>query len=254
MGNMFGSGRLWAIPTSDYLGNTITVPTPVQFGSLQDISVDFGFDVKKLYGTRQFADAIARGKGTIQGKASLGKINGGLLNTLFFGQPMSSSILNGYNDITGAVVPGTPFTITPTPPGSGVWSEDLGVTNAAGLTLTRVASGPTTGQYSVTAGAYLFAAADTGITMYINYQYTGTSTTASTATLTNPAMGSTPTFQAEILFPGSAGGIYTGFTLLNCTSTKLAVASKLDEFGIQNLSFEASANTAGQIIKMSTSN
>ena len=254
MANIFAAGRLWGIPTVDYQGNAITVPTPVQFGTLQDISIDFGFDIKKLYGTKQFPDDIARGKGTITGKASTGKVNGALLNSLFFGQTLTAGQLNDYTDLTGTAVPTTPFTITPTPPSSGVWASDLGVTGSTGVPLTRVASGPTAGQYSVAAGVYTFAAADVALVMYINYNYTATSTTASKGTMVNPFMGSTPAFQAEILLPGSTAGVYTSFTMLKCVSNKLTIATKLDDYAIPSLSWECSADSFGNFLKWSTSN
>jgi hypothetical protein len=52
-----------------------------------------------------------------------------------------------------------PFGVTP------------GVKDAAGNDMTKVDSAPTTGQYSVAAGAYTFAAADTGLIVYITYDY-----------------------------------------------------------------------------------
>ena len=90
MGNIFAAGRLWAIPTYDGSGSAITTPTPVQFGSLQDITIDIGFDLKKLYGNKRFADDLGAGKGTITGKASFGKIDcyrcviGGLPGAVIF--------------------------------------------------------------------------------------------------------------------------------------------------------------------------
>lgn len=50
-----------------------------------------------------------------------------------------------------------------------VWLEDLGVTLADGTPLTKVATGPTTGEYSVSAGSYTFAAADAGVAVLISY-------------------------------------------------------------------------------------
>ena len=254
MGNIFAAGRLWAIPTYDGSGSAITTPTPVQFGTLQDISLDLGFDIKKLYGTKQFPDDIARGKGTITGKASTGKVNGALVNSLFFGQTLTAGIAADFTDLTGTAVPTIPFTITPPPPSSGTWSTDLGVSGATGIPLIRVASAPATGQYSVAAGVYTFAAADVGLVMYINFSYTATSTTASKGTMVNPFMGSTPSFQAEIMLPGTAAGMYTSFTFLKCVSNKLTLATKLEDYAIPSLSWECSADNFGNVLKWSTSN
>jgi hypothetical protein len=60
-----------------------------------------------------------------------------------------------------------------TPSGSGVWSADVSVTQGASTLMTKVASAPAVGQYSVdTWGAYSFNAADAGSTVTIKYGYT----------------------------------------------------------------------------------
>lgn len=78
----------------------------------------------------------------------------------------------GYQ-VTGeaAVVPITPFQVTPVQP-YGNWASDQGVTYANGTALVKVASGPTVGQYSVSAvGLYTFAAADVGASVLLTYGY-----------------------------------------------------------------------------------
>ena len=39
----FGAGNLWGIPQG-------ANPTPVRFATIQDVTVDFSFDFKMLYG------------------------------------------------------------------------------------------------------------------------------------------------------------------------------------------------------------
>jgi hypothetical protein len=119
----------------------------------------------------------------------------------------------------------------------------LGVRNSSGLPMTRVASAPTTGQYSVAAGVYIFAAADVGNIVYINYQYTATSTAAKKISLTNVVMGAAPTFRADLSVP--YGGKVLTLTLLNCMSTKMQLATKLDDFLIPDFDFEAFADASG---------
>ena len=58
----FGSGSLFATPIG---GNQGANPTPIQFGTLQDVSLDVSFAMKELYGQNQFAEQVARGKGKI---------------------------------------------------------------------------------------------------------------------------------------------------------------------------------------------
>jgi hypothetical protein len=65
-------------------------------------------------------------------------------------------------------IPATPFQVVVT--GAATFLRDRGVTDA-GVPLTRVASSPATGEYSVDSltGTYTFAAADTGDTVLISY-------------------------------------------------------------------------------------
>ena len=185
----FGSGVLIGTPLTDATGAPIANPTPIQFGALQDVSIDISSEVKSLFGQNQFALATGRGKSKISGKAKMAQINGATFNSLFFGQSISNGIQADFIDTTGAVIPATPFTITPVVPASGTWAYDLGVKNANGLPMTRVSTAPTTGQYSVTAGAYVFAAADTGQTVFISFAYTATSTSAKKMTVNNVQIG-----------------------------------------------------------------
>ena len=131
----FGSGTLFATPVTT-IGNAAANPTPTQFGSLQDVSLDISFDTKELYGMYQFPDVIARGKGKITGKAKFARVNGKQLNDLFFGQTVSAGQTLAQLD-QAAAVPASPFQITITPPNSGTFVEEtIGGTwnEAVGLT------------------------------------------------------------------------------------------------------------------------
>lgn len=250
----FGAGALWGVPLQDAFGAAIANPTPVQFGVLQDCSIEFSGDVKELFGQNQFAVAVGRGKMSITGKAKFGQINGSILNSLFFGQGLTGGIYAVYYDTSaGTAIPTTPFTITVTPPNSGTFTTDLGVKDTNGNIMTRVASAPTAGQYSVNAstGAYLFSSADqtafatAGTKVLISYQYTATSTTAQKQTLQNIPMGYAPTFRAD--FFNQYNGKLLTMSLLSCVSTKLQLATKLDDFLVPELDFKGFANASNQV-------
>lgn len=242
----FGAGILWGTPQQDAAGNAISNPTPVQFGTLQDASIDISFDVKELFGQNQFAVAVGRGKGKITGKAKFAQLNGTLINSLFFGQTQTNGILNDVYDTTGAAIPASPYSITPTVPSSGTWSADLGVRDSNGLPMKRVASTPATGEYSVAAGVYTFAAADTGKTVFISYQYTATSTSAVKGTIQNVAMGYAPTFRCDLMMPYSGKSLV--LTLPNAISTKLTFATKQDDFMVPEFDFSGFADGAGNVL------
>jgi hypothetical protein len=255
----FGAGVLIGTPTQNAAGAPIANPTPVQFGALQDVSLDISFDTKMLYGSQQFPLAVGRGKGKITGKAAFAQMNGTLLNSLLFGQTMTNNVISDYIDTVGTLIPTTPFQITPvttyaaslTAGTTPVFSYDLGVKNAQGLPMTNVASAPTTGQYSYNAGTgvYTFATADVGLQVFISFGYTATNLAAKQSVVNNVLMGYAPTFAADLYMP------YNGKQLIvrlpNCISTKLTLATKLDDFTIPAFDFDAFASASGQIMTYS---
>jgi len=244
----FGSGVFYGTPLFTAAGVAIANPTPVKLGILQDVSIDISFDTKMLYGQAQFPVAVGRGKGKVALKSKFAQLNGSTLNNLFFGQTVTNGIVADYVDSTGSVIPASPYSITPAPPSSGVFSYDLGVRTGAGFTnqgvpMTQVASAPATGQYTLSAGVYTFAAADTGKTVYIDYQYTATSTTATKSTVTNVLMGQAPFFKGD--FFSTYQGKNCVFTFPQCLASKLTLASKQDDFTIPEFDVEGFADASG---------
>ena len=246
----FGSGVLFGTPLTDASGNAIANGTPVEFGALQDVSLDISFDTKMLYGPNQFPLDVARGKGKISGKAAFARVNGTLWNSLVFGQTLSAGIVADVYDTTGEVIPTTPFQITPSVPNAGTWSATLSVNNANGDPMQEVASAPATGQFSVAGGVYTFAAADVGLTVFINYQYTATSTTARKSTVVNLPMGYAPTFQCDFMTTHSGKQLL--ISLPKCISSKLSLATKLDDYMIPSFDFDAFATPTGTVLTYST--
>lgn len=248
---LFGSGLMWGTPLTNSAGAAVANPTPLLFGTMQDAEVEISGELKMLYGQNQFPVAVGRGKGAIKGKAKYATIFGGHFETLVFGQAGSAGITSMVYDTTGAAIPSTPFQITPTVPSSGTWAADLGVINAStGRPMTRVASAPATGQYSVAAGVYTFAAADTGVVVYINYRYTATSTVARKGTVVNQPMGYAPTFRCDLYVPFN--GEQLVFTFRNCIADGLKLGFKNDDFGIPEMNFQGFADSGGNIFDWAT--
>lgn len=243
---MFGSGIMWGTPLQDATGAAIANPTPLIFGTMQDTEMEFKFELKQLHGQNQFAVAVGRGKASVNFKSKLADMRARFLETIVFGVTASAGIDSAVYDTVGAVIPATPFQITPTPPSSGTWSADMGVINAStGREMVRVASAPATGQYAVAAGVYTFAAADTGITVYISYRYTATSTVARKITFNNLPMGYAPTFRAD--FYGPYLGKSAVLTLNQCIADGIKFPTKQDDFTIPEMGAMAFANSAGII-------
>lgn len=246
---LFGAGLMWGTPLQTATGAAVANPTPLLFGTMQDVELDIKRELKSLYGSLQFPVKVAAGKGSITGKAKAASIFGGMLETLVFGQAGSAGITDIVSDTAGVVVAAS---VTPTVPNAGTWSADLGVISATtGLPYQRVASAPTTGQYSVAAGVYTFAAADAGKTVYINYRYTGTSTTARKGSVNNLPMGQVPTFRCDLYMPYD--GKYLVFTATNAVSDGIKLTGKNDDFNVPEFSFQCFADAAGKVADWSLS-
>lgn len=241
----FGAGELFATLLRDASGNVITNATPIRIAGLQEMSLDFAGDLKEYFGQSRFAIGVAQGKVKTTGKFKGALINGQSLNTLFFGSGLTSGTMKALQaDTSGTLVPTTPFTITPTVPSSGTWVEDLGVVDGNGQVMTRVASGPTAGQYSVTAGVYTFAAANVGLRTYISYSYTYADTQAKRIQFLNLPMGFTPLLKMH--YSSSFQGKRCLVVLESVVSVKLMLfGSKNDDFSVPEIDFSAQADASG---------
>jgi hypothetical protein len=247
---VFGAGVLYGTPLTDATGTAIAVPTPVRFGVLQEVSLDVSFDTKLLYGNQQFPIAAGRGKGKVTAKAKAAQVNGSLMNSILFGQTLTPLLQNMVMDSEGpTAIPTTPFTITVAQ--SATWTNDLGVVNAAtGIPMKRVAAAPAAGQYSVTAGVYLFSSADnvSAISVKISYGYT-LATGGNKSTVSNLLMGYAPTFQADLTLPFQGKNLV--IRLNNCISNKFSFSTKLDDFIIPEIDFDCFADPSGNIMTYS---
>jgi hypothetical protein len=238
----FGSGIMYA------LRNDIANQTPIRFGAFQDLSLDVSGDLKQLYGQNQYALDVARGKSKISGKAKFAQISAPIFNSAFFGSTIATGqTLAVYQEAHTVPVSG-PYTAAVS--NSATFSNDLGVRYAAtGLPLTFVTSNPTTGQYTYSSGTYTFSTGDAGAAVLIDYEYTATSGYA--FTLSNPLMGAAPRFRIDFtqLYEGST----FLFTLYSCVSSKFTLPTKVDDYAMPELDFEAYQNSSGNVMYMSSS-
>jgi hypothetical protein len=119
---------------------------------------------------------------------------------------------------------------------------------ATGLPLTKVASAPGAGQYSVVAGLYTFNSADAGKAVLTSYTYT-TNGGGQKFTVANQLLGTTPTFQA--IFYTTFQGQAISLKLNNCTSSKLSFHTKLEDFVMPEFEFHCFADAAGNVMTWS---
>lgn len=239
----FGSGILYGrkIPSSG-------VATPVRFGALQGVSIDPSYTIKELYGQKQLPVAIGRGTGKITGKAQFAQFNAQALNDLFFGEssdPATGQIVtvNGESQTVAA----NAATVT----NNATFLRDLGVINGNDGTLyTRVASAPVGQQYTAneSTGVYGFNSTQNNAVVKVSYQYNDAAN-GKTITITNQDLGSAPTFMAVLT--STFKGKKLSLVLNACMSSKLTLATKLEDFVIPDFDFSAFADDADQIGKLS---
>jgi hypothetical protein len=236
---VFGSGVLIGTPQGG---------TPINFGLAQEISLNISSTTKALYGQSNFPVAIGSGTRKMTGKCKLARISGQALGNLFFGfAPTPGGTQTQYGE-TASVPASSPYTYSTA--FHSTFVADQGVVYASSaLPLKQVATSPTTGQYSVSAGVYTFAAGDAGAPVLISYTYTVTSsgeTIAVASTLIGPAI----TFSANLFASDPTTGKQFSLWLYNCVAEKLALGTKLEDFVVPELDFQCFANAAGQVCQL----
>jgi hypothetical protein len=232
---IFGAGRPFALPN-------VNNPTPIRFGVPESMTLDFKQTVKTLFGENIFPEDVSGGQMTVTGKVSMGELNGDLFASMFQAT-LSAGTTAQIDKEMGVVSAATPYKITVA--NSTTWSVDLGVQTAAGIRLTRVAAGSeVAGQsYSVAAGVYTFAAGDTGLTYYISYLYTE-STSGQSMTLKNALQGATASFTAVHVFTGKSN--YQNIVTLNsCVASNTTIGTKEGDYGKPTYDYEASVDSNG---------
>ena len=237
----FGSGVLVGTRTD------VLNATPVNFGLLQEVTIEETASVKELYG--QYQRPIAQARGTIKttGKAKVARISGLAFANLFYGvAPAAGQLATAFSEVD-LVAAASPYTATAA--NAATFVDDGGVVYASsGLPLTKVVSAPTSGQYAVAAGVYTFASADAGKNVLLTYTYTLASV-GEKIVVQNQLLGTTPTFQA--LFTTTFQGQAVSLKLNCCTSNKLSFQTKLEDFVVPEFDFACFADAGGSVMTWS---
>ena len=233
----FGSGVLYGRSLTN------TPATPVRFGALQDVSVDFSFTVKELHGQYQFPLALGRGAGKITGKAKFAQFNAQSFNDLFFGlsNPSTGSVVTAVAEaqtVTANIVTVTNNT---------TYVQDLGVVKASdGTVYARVTAAPVGQQYSCneTTGVYTFNNTQNAVAVQVSYQYNDAAN-GKKISISNQLLGNAPQFLA--VFTETFNSKKMTLVLNACMSSKLTIASKLEDFMIPEFDFQAFADGGNNI-------
>lgn len=247
---IFGIGALW--------GQRTDVPGvgPDQFAILQDNSIEFQFEVKELYSQLGYPVDIARGKGKITGKAKVARVFAALYADIFFGAAVTTGEDNISENENHTLTAGTGAITTLAVTNATSFVADLGVYyNATGQGRFEYVTGAPSanGQYTTgTNGEYTFFSGDVGASVAISYVYTDSS--GKTITITNNYMGYTPTFMGTFYQQRGTQGSSGQLTLrLNeCVSSHLTIPSKIDDYSIQDMDFQAFSNGSNVVGTIST--
>jgi len=237
----FGSGVLYGRSLTN------TPATPVRFGALQDVSIDFAFTSKPLYGSFQFPLAVGRGTAKVQGKANFAQFNAQAFNDLFFGlsNPTTGETKTAVQE--AQTISANIVTVT----NNSTYVQDLGVVKSSdGTVYTRVTSGPVGQQYSCneTTGVYTFNNTQNAVAVLVSYQYTDAAN-GKKITMTNQLLGNSPQFIG--VFTSIYNSKQISLTLNACMSNKLTLATKLEDWTVPSFDFEAFCDASNVLGTMS---
>lgn len=239
--HLFGFGRL-------YLVSSVANATPKRIADLKGVALDHATEVKSLV-TENFypVDATPAG-GNITGK----------IDSADFSQELLRAAMPWLATATGGsklafeeqdTIPGTPYQLVVDHAAD--FQTDLGVYDVtSGVYLTKVASAPATGQYSVSAGTYTFAAADTGHIVRMTYRYNVT-TTPDTLTASQHTAEKRSDYYSLYLTNGAGSTDEVGIYLPKVVLSGLPFAFKDKDFTSHELSFIALPDSTGKIMEIS---
>jgi hypothetical protein len=237
----FGVGFLFASPK----GGNLPAPTYPQFiGTIQNADVEFSRTNKELRGQNQLPDDVAPGDEKITFKSEFGRIDVDVYNNVMFGETIATGVTAFSNIEQHSVPANTPYTVTITPPNTGVFAADYGVMYLNGLVpLKAVGTAPAAvGTYEVNlaTGVYTFYSGDASAQVVISYSYT--LTTGRTLTHINHLQGYGPYFELLLGMP------YQGTNMLRlrrCRCSKTGAPLKRSDYMLSAFEGDAYPDATG---------
>jgi hypothetical protein len=230
----FGVGNIAAIPSG-------ANPTPVIIATVKGVSIEFKATDVPLPGQYMVA----------QDRATTGLEITGSVQSADFSADMVSLVLPSTTTTAGTILPTTHNSAVPTTPyqitvtESATFDSELSVVDlTAAVKMTRVASTPAAGQYSVSAGVFTFAAADTAHNISISYLYTSAST-GKTIEASNQLAGASTTYVLKAA--NNAAGKSSVIKLPAVRFNSLSLAFKNSDWSESNLGFSAVADANGKL-------
>jgi hypothetical protein len=195
-----GVGAITLVPTG-------ANPTGIDVALVSSLKIDVAEEDVDLDGEDlDVVDSFPASR-TITFEAEVSEWSAKLLGGVTAGTTITTA--NKLGSVQQGTIPGSPYQLTLTPP-SGSFGQVLAVIDlTAGKALTRVASAPATGQFSISGAVVTFAAADTTHNVFMRFQYTTTS--GAQAQVVATGAGAAPAKYAVHCynnFGGKSSGIY----------------------------------------------
>jgi hypothetical protein len=245
----FGTGLLYATPNA---GNLPTNPSPVRL-LLQEVSIDIKGDLKKLYTQYQFPIATARGKVEVMGKAKIVNYDPDPINQLFWAQSATAGIEIPIDLEVDAIPVASPFVVYVT--NNSTYAQDHGVSygngTPSGQMFLNVGSNfpSQAAQYTIntTSGKYQFASVDNSYTVNISYTYTN-ATRGKTIALSSQLMGYAPSCVVDVW--ANFRSKLLGIRLNACTFGSWTYPSKLEDFWVSDVAFDANLDSSNNLGKI----
>ena len=213
--------------------------------------MEFSQKLEKLLGQNKLPDDIAPGEMEFKGKANFAEIEVDIFNSLFFADIITAGVKNFVNgEATGAVT-GNNYSVT----NAGNNSKPnvmLSVRYATtGVQLQQVSAGnEATGSFSFNSsnGKIVFGGNDAGNNVTFLVDYTYTTATGKTLTVTNHLMGYGPVFEIYLSQPYQSVG--NGIHLFSCRCAKMSMPMTRNAHMFSDFEFEAFANSAGNVAEI----
>ena len=207
-------------------------PTPIPFALLNGVTISVKPTYKFWTGNMQHPEAAGLSAISTTAKIDTVSVFAGAVALIHGVTPTTGSVIPYVNEAHTAVA--NTFTATNT-----TGFVDYGCMNLTdGILMTRVASAPAAGQYSVNAsGVYTFNATD-GTKNY-SITYTATSASVGKTTSVVQAVGGLISGVQLVGFAPSNNGKPNGWKLWNALPDDLSLTYKSDDFVTKSVSFTA---------------
>jgi hypothetical protein len=217
-------------------------PTPIPFALIDGLTIGVKPEYATYDGQWIHTKVVALKSAKTSGKIDTIQIFAGPLAQIFGATPSAGSQIPVIAELkTG--LSGAAYTVA----NGATFATDCYVLNLSdGIQMTRVASGPTAGQYSVntTTGAYTFNATDNGKNFAFTYTYTSASV-GKTLDIVNTTGGIVTGFQL-VGFAPSTNGKPLGVKVYNAFFDDYSLTLKADDFVKKGLSWFAAEDPTTQ--------